>query len=99
MDENADNLRRLDDQWKLGLWDMDVALPFLVSLFLAWLNSSWLGWLLLPVAGLMASRRMSRLKWHTHEAIAWHWAYWHLPSNPMTSMRATPPSHLRRMVG
>jgi len=28
-----------------------------------------------------------------------HWLYWHLPPSPMTAMRATPPSHIRRMVG
>jgi len=34
-----------------------------------------------------------------HPAFAIHWAYWALPSNPITAMRSTPPSHLRRMVG
>ena len=24
---------------------------------------------------------------------------WHHPTNPLTGLRATPPSHLRRMVG
>jgi conjugal transfer pilus assembly protein TraL len=28
-----------------------------------------------------------------------HWLYWHLPTSPITAMRATPPSHIRRMVG
>lgn len=99
MDDQSNVLRRLDDQWKIGLWDVDVALPFSFSLLLAWLAGSWLGWMLFPAAGLWVSRRLARTKWRTHEAIVWHWVYWYLPSNPMTSMRATPPSHYRRMVG
>ena len=27
--------RRLDDQWKLGFWDADVAFPFVFALFVA----------------------------------------------------------------
>ena len=26
--------RRLDDPWKIGFWDLDVAAPFLFGLFL-----------------------------------------------------------------
>ena len=50
-------------------------------------------------AGIAVSRWISRLKADKHPAFALHWLYWHLPTNPATSMRATPPSHIRRMVG
>ena len=29
--------RRLDDQWKIGWWDLDVALPFLFCFFLGFM--------------------------------------------------------------
>ena len=73
--------RRLDDQWKLGFWDADVAFPFVAG------------------AGFFLSRWISRTKADKHPAFAMHWAYWALPTNPATAMRATPPSHIRRMVG
>jgi type IV conjugative transfer system protein TraL len=43
--------------------------------------------------------RIARIKADKHPAFAMHWLYWHLPTSPMTAMRATPPSHIRRMVG
>ena len=49
--------------------------------------------------GLFLSRWVSRTKADKHPAFAMHWAYWALPTNPLTGLRATPPSHLRRMVG
>jgi conjugal transfer pilus assembly protein TraL len=45
------------------------------------------------------SRWFSRAKADKHPAYAIHWLYWHLPATPFTAMRATPPSHIRRMVG
>ena len=39
------------------------------------------------------------IKADKHPAFAVHWLYWHLPTSPLTAMRATPPSHIRRMVG
>ena len=50
-------------------------------------------------AGIAVSRWIARLKSDKHPAFALHWLYWHLPVNPATAMRATPPSHIRRMVG
>ena len=32
-------------------------------------------------------------------AVAMHGLYWHLPTSPVTGMLATPPPHIRRMVG
>jgi type IV conjugative transfer system protein TraL len=50
-------------------------------------------------AGIFVSRWIARIKADKHPAFAIHWLYWHLPASPMTAMRATPPSHIRRMVG
>jgi len=91
--------RRLDDQWKIGFWDADVAFPVAFSVFVGYMSSTKLGFFLCVAAGLYVSRWVSRTKADKHPAFAMHWAYWALPSNPITAMRATPPSHLRRMVG
>lgn len=91
--------RRLDDQWKIGFWDVDVAAPFLFCLFVGYAASTKLGFALSCAAGLYLSRWVARTKSDKHPAFAMHWAYWALPSNPITALRATPPSHIRRMVG
>lgn len=91
--------RRLDDYWKIGFWDVDVALPFAFSLFLGWLSATRLGFVAATLVGFMVSRWIARTKADKHPAYAVHWAYWALPTNPLTAMRATPPSHIRRMVG
>src|SRR2546423_10381733 len=91
--------RRLDDQWKIGFWDIDVAAPFLFCLVVGYAASSKLGFLLCCLIGLHLSRWISRTKADKHPAFALHWAHWALPANPITALRATPPSHLRRMVG
>ena len=80
--------RRLDDQWKIGFWDVDVAAPLLFGLFMGYMSGSKFSFALCLAAGFLTSR-----------AIAVHWLYWHLPTSPLTAMRATPPSHIRRMVG
>ena len=91
--------RRLDDQWKIGFWDVDVAAPMLFGLFIGYLSGSKLSFALCIGAGLLISRWIARIKADKHPAFAMHWLYWHLPTSPMTAMRATPPSHIRRMVG
>lgn len=91
--------RRLDDQWKVGFWDADVALPFVFCLFLGWMTETRAGFVLFALVGLLLSRWFSRAKVDKHPAFAMHWAHWALPDNPLTAMRATPPSHVRRMVG
>jgi conjugal transfer pilus assembly protein TraL len=91
--------RRLDDQWKLGFWDADVAFPFVFFLFLGWMSGTKWGFVLCAGAGFFLSRWIARTKADKHPAFAMHWAYWALPTNPATAMRATPPSHIRRMVG
>ena len=49
--------------------------------------------------GIAVSRWVSKLKADKHPAFAVHWLWWNLPSTPMTALAATPPSHIRRMVG
>ncbi len=91
--------RRLDDQWKLGFWDGDVAAPVLFCFVLGYLSGSKMSFALCMAIGVYLSRWMSRIKADKHPAFAMHWIYWSLPASPLTAMRATPPSHLRRMVG
>lgn len=91
--------RRLDDQWKIGFWDVDAAAPVLFAVVLGLASGSKIAFLLCVVVGLAASRWITRLKADKHPAFAIHWLHWHLPSTPFTAMRVTPPSHLRRMVG
>jgi conjugal transfer pilus assembly protein TraL len=91
--------RRLDDQWKVGLWDIDVAAPFAICLCLGMLaNVGTKGIVAGAIFGVLGSRWLSKKKADKHSAFAWHWAYWHLPSL-LSRMSATPPSHVRRMVG
>jgi conjugal transfer pilus assembly protein TraL len=91
--------RRLDDQWKIGFWDVDVAAPILFMFFVGYLSGSRLSFAVCMAMGIFVSRWISRLKADKHPAFAIHWLYWHLPASPMTAMGATPPSHIRRMVG
>ena len=91
--------RRLDDPWKIGFWDFDVAAPFLFGLFLGYMSGSKASFALCAAAGFLTSRWIARIKADKHPAFAIHWLYWHLPTSPLTALRVTPPSHLRRMVG
>jgi conjugal transfer pilus assembly protein TraL len=91
--------RRLDDSWKIGFWDVDVAAPTVFGFLLGYLSSSKAAFAVCLAAGIAVSRWIARKKADKHPAYAIHWLYWHLPTTPLTSMRATPPSHVRRMVG
>jgi conjugal transfer pilus assembly protein TraL len=91
--------RRLDDQWKIGFWDIDVAAPVLFLFFIGYLSGSKVSFAVCLAIGIALSRWLARIKTDKHPAFAMHWMYWWLPPNPLTSLRATPPSHLRRMIG
>ncbi len=91
--------RRLDDPWKLGFWDIDVAAPVVFAMLVGYASSSRLSVALCTVAGRVVARCIARIKVDKHPAFAMHWLYWHLPTSPLTAMQATPPSHIRRMVG
>lgn len=85
----------LDDPELIGFWTLDeflaMAIPFvwgiLTQHILIGLMVSGLGW--------WGFRKLKAGK-----ASSWvlHMAYWHLPSS-FTGLKATPPSHLRVMVG
>jgi conjugal transfer pilus assembly protein TraL len=91
--------RRLDDQWKIGFWDADVAAPVLFFFFVGYASGTKWAFMVCIAMGIYLSRWLSRTKADKHPAFAMHWAYWALPENPITSLRETPPSHIRRMVG
>jgi len=91
--------RRLDDQWKIGFWDVDVAAPLLFFFFIGYLSGNKLAFVVCMAVGIFLSRWVARVKADRHPAFAVHWLYWHLPPSPLTTMRATPPSYIRRMVG
>ena len=91
--------RRLDDQWKLGLWDVDVAMPVLASLFLGMMAGSKLALGIAALGGLALARWMQRMKASTHPAIVLHFLYWYLPANPVFAQKTVPPAGLDRMVG
>ena len=91
--------RRLDDTWKIGFWDADVAVPPLFCFFVGYMSGSKMSFAVCMAIGLYISRWFSRIKADKHPAFALHWIYWHLPSNPLTALRMTPPSYLCRMIG
>jgi conjugal transfer pilus assembly protein TraL len=98
---NADTYipRRLDDSWKIGFWDADVAAPFLFCFFIGYTAGTKLAFVIAMAVGIYLSRWLARIKSDKHPAFALHWVYWNLPPNPLIAMKSTPPSHLRRMVG
>jgi conjugal transfer pilus assembly protein TraL len=91
--------RRLDDSWKIGFWDADVAAPVLFFFFVGYTSGSKLAFVISMTVGIALSRWLSRIKADKHPAFALHWAYWNLPKTPATAMRATPPSEIVRMIG
>lgn len=99
MEANTYIPRRLDDQWKIGWWDLDVATPFFFCAFLGLMSGKGMSGIFCGVlVGAGFSKAVSRLKATKHPAFSWHWIYWNLPET-FTRMKATPPSHLRRMIG
>ena len=51
--------RRLDDSWKIGFWDVDVAAPILLAFFIGYLSSSKLAFAVCMGAGIAVSRWIS----------------------------------------
>ncbi|MCK6431584.1 MAG: type IV conjugative transfer system protein TraL [Burkholderiaceae bacterium] len=91
--------RRLDDMWKVGLWDLDVFFVWLVTFGVAQLGFPGFGGMLIGGAlGTLAAVRYGRLKADKHQAFILHWVHWHLPAALM-HMDRTPPTHVERMVG
>ena len=52
--------RRLDDQWKIGFWDVVVAAPILFGLFLGYMSGSKVSFALCIATGLLTSRWIAR---------------------------------------
>lgn len=99
--DNSDTYipRRLDDQWKLGLWDVDVALPVLFAIFLGFMAGSKFAAAISVAVGCWVARAMRRMKAERHPAIVLHFLYWYLPANPLISLKTLPPASVDRMVG
>jgi conjugal transfer pilus assembly protein TraL len=91
--------RRLDDAWKIGLWDADVAAPTIFMMMVGLATRDLWGFSACAVLGIFGSRHISRIKADKHPSLALHWIHWHLPQTPFTRLRATPPSHRRHMIG
>jgi conjugal transfer pilus assembly protein TraL len=91
-------LRRLDDPWKLGLWELDIALPFSLCAFLGMLRGTGLSMFMGVALGYLLARSVSRIKAARHPAYIKHVMYWYLP--PLFSRKkALPPSAHQEMVG
>ena len=54
--------RRLDDAWKIGFWDVDVAAPVLLAFFLGYLSGTKVAFTVCMAVGIGVSRWVSRLK-------------------------------------
>lgn len=91
-------LRRLDDPWRLGLWELDVALPFSGCVFMGMLRGTGFGLLMGVVFGFLLARAVSRTKAARHPAFLKHAIYWYLPAL-FSRTRALPPSAQHEMVG
>jgi conjugal transfer pilus assembly protein TraL len=98
MNEQSYILRRLDDPWKIGLWELDVALPFSFCAFFGMLRGTAVSLVVGVALGFIIARKVSRIKANNHPAFFKHFLYWILP--PIFSrMRVLPPSAQQEMVG
>ncbi len=93
-------LRRLDDPWKLGLWELDVAGTFVFFLCLGFMKGTMGAFFAAIVAGYFVCSRISKLKAMRHTGFLWHFLFWWLPQEAMFISRdLLPPSHYRELVG
>lgn len=90
-------LRRLDDDWKLAIWDASVAGTFLVPAFFGVMRGTLLGLVVGVLTGFAAARWVSTKKAMRHQGFFQHWLHWHFPA--FVPLRALPPAALREMVG
>ncbi len=91
-------LRRLDDPWKLGLWELDIAVPFCACLCAGMIRGTTPAFIGSAIVGWLVCKRIARLKAARHSGFFTHFMYWWLPGEfyPVKSM---PPSAQREMVG
>lgn len=98
MEDQSYILRRLDDPWKIGLWELDVALPFSFCAFMGMMRGTAVGLVVGVALGFFISRTVSRIKAAKHPGFFKHILYWMLP--PMLSrIKSLPPSAQHEMVG
>ena len=91
-------LRRLDDPWKIGLWELDVALPFSFCAFFGMLRGTAMSLVIGVALGFFLARTVSRIKAAKHPAFFKHFLYWCMPPF-LSRTRALPPSAQQEMVG
>lgn len=93
-------LRRLDDPWKLGLWELDVAGTFVFFLCLGFMKGTMASFFGSVVLGYFVASRISKLKVMRHTGFLMHFMYRWLPREVMFMPRGViPPSHLRVLTG
>jgi len=87
--------QHLDSPFKVILWTVDEVFLFSVPFFsfLLILNSPLIG--LFLSAGLVMA--LKKIKGEEGHHFTLHLAYWHLP--PLILYKATPPSHIREIIG
>jgi type IV conjugative transfer system protein TraL len=98
MDGQSYILRRLDDPWKIALWELDVALPFITCLFFGVIRGTVTSLLVGVVAAIVAGRVIGRIKAMRHPGYFKHLIWWLLPSE-ISFSNAFPPSNQQEMIG
>ena len=91
-------LRRLDYPWKLGLWELDVALTFSVCFMLGLIQGSASGMFIGTLAGYGLCVYITKSKAMRHIGYIWHMLYWFLPESIFPTKKA-PASAQMDMVG
>nr|MBL8455662.1 type IV conjugative transfer system protein TraL [Zoogloeaceae bacterium] len=101
MDANGETsiIRRLDDPWKLGLWELDVALPFAFCLMMGIVKGTALALIASVLIGWFIAARVTKIKAAKHPKYFKHILYWTLPPLVGLAPRAFPPSAQNEMVG
>lgn len=92
-------LRRLDDPWKLGLWELDVAMPFTFCLVMGLLKGTALALFSSVAVGWFIASRITKVKAAKHPKFFRHLLYWMLPPISGLSPKSFPPSAQHEMVG
>lgn len=92
-------LRRLDDPWKLGLWELDIALPFAFCMFMGMLKGTGLSLFMGVAVGFFIAQRIGKIKAARHPKYFRHFMYWVLPPVSLAAPKALPPSSQHEMVG
>lgn len=97
--ESSRVLRLLDEPWKLGLWELDVALPFACCLMFGIMKGSAVALIASVLVGWLVSSRVTKIKSKGHPRYFRHLMYWALPPEASMAPKAFPPSAQQEMVG